>query len=757
MAEDHIRGKGTPTNYKIGGGFRTPAEAGPFIGIVKNNVDPTRSARLQVYIEQFAGPDQKDPSNWRTVSYLPPFFGSTQIGKQTGTGNFITNRKSYGMWWTPPDIGTKVLCFFVAGDPGNGYYVGCIPEDSLNHTVPALGSSPNFKPTAETSAMLRGVDQAPVVEINENDIGINESDRYFDADKPIHSKETAILFGQGLLKDKQRGTITSSAQRESPSNVFGFSTPGRPIYSNIQGKDADNIRDKVNSGSIKTTEIIGREGGHSIVLDDGDIDGNDNLIRIRTAGGHQITMSDDGEFFHFIHKNGQTWWEMGAEGTIDMFSTNSVNLRTHGTINLHADQDVNIHAGQSLNLYSKKQTIVESDNRLDLNGMNSCNIYSRFSTTMKSDVSLRMQGGLKTSILGGAALFASAGIIGLNSGGTSPVLSNTPIRKNKTSETEFTGTDWQKKFGKLETITTRAPTHEPFAYHNLGVENSVDVSGSGGLGGIIGGFVGKVANKITSTVTKLIPETVLNAASFVQQLPITTSIGNLDSDQLRGLVTMTSMKIPQGTGDFSVDFGIGNFGISPQQLELTGFLKPGTVAKFLQDPGALITDGFGNQVTQLSSVLNNSNVWTGKSGTNVLSDFLSSARTQVFAQEDLYSISLSLLKSKGLVSGNELPAELGALLQATNTVGIDRVADWSNSSINDVIIEQTMRDSIFAIDLVDTKLSGLTKSYGNPGGFANTTERGILDGAMTAIAGNSVRTVVPTGPTMTTIKQTNFS
>ena len=38
-------------------------------------------------------------------------------------------------------------------------------------------------------------------------------------------KETDKLIKQGLLEDPLRGTTTSSAQRESPSAVFGINTP----------------------------------------------------------------------------------------------------------------------------------------------------------------------------------------------------------------------------------------------------------------------------------------------------------------------------------------------------------------------------------------------------------------------------------------------------------------------------------------------------------------------------------------------------
>jgi len=77
MSSDIQRTKGTSKNYKFDRGGM-PTEFGPFVGIVKNNFDPTRSGRLQVYIEQFAGPDETDSSLWRTVGYVSPYYGLAQ-------------------------------------------------------------------------------------------------------------------------------------------------------------------------------------------------------------------------------------------------------------------------------------------------------------------------------------------------------------------------------------------------------------------------------------------------------------------------------------------------------------------------------------------------------------------------------------------------------------------------------------------------------------------------------------------------------
>ena len=147
MSENTQRSKGRPKNYKQDRGG-VPAEFGPFTGIVMSSVDPTRAGRLRVFIEAFAdgGPESmNDESKWTTVSYMPSFFGSTPVSTVTGINNEIGkypgNANSYGMWFTPPDVGITVVCIFVNGDRSQGYYIGVIPDDGLGNMVPAIGSS----------------------------------------------------------------------------------------------------------------------------------------------------------------------------------------------------------------------------------------------------------------------------------------------------------------------------------------------------------------------------------------------------------------------------------------------------------------------------------------------------------------------------------------------------------------------------------------------------------------------------------------
>jgi hypothetical protein len=218
------------------------------------------------------------------------------------------------------------------------------------HMVPAIGSSEKIITNNNSeSQSYGGAPILPVTNINTNNIKTSDDDNFLDLPKPIHSYQASILFKQGIIRDTLRGTITSSANRESPSRVgWGVSTPGRPIYSG--GYDDSSIGQAALAGNDESLKVISRRGGHSIVLDDGDLIGRDNLVRIRSSAGHQIMMSDDGQTIFIIHSNGQSWIELGKEGTIDMFNTNSFNVRTQGDINLHADNNINIHAKKKLNI-----------------------------------------------------------------------------------------------------------------------------------------------------------------------------------------------------------------------------------------------------------------------------------------------------------------------------------------------------------------------------------------------------------------------
>ena len=481
MAGENIqRTSGQPKNYDFDRGGM-PTEFGPFIGRVMNNVDPTRSGSLQVYIKQFGGTDPTNDKLWRKVNYCPPFFGSTPPGAGAGTGAFVQgNPQSYGMWFTPPDIGVDVLCFFVAGDANAGYYVGCIPSQGITHMVPAIGSVDKAQAVtqnADQASYFGGSSRLPVTEINNANMKIAENPKYFNQPKPVHSYVAGVLFQQGLLNDQVRGSIGSTSQRESPSGCYGISTPGRAIYqgSLLKGGDAS-VNSKLLAGAKPAdANVVGRRGGHTFVMDDGDLQGNDNLIRIRTSKGHQITMSDDGNCFYICHANGQAWVEMGQEGTLDVYATNSINLRTQGTLNLHADQDINMFSGGNLNIKSTNATTIQSDSDLSLSNKGQLSLFSQGGIGIKAIGTLAISSQLG-SWAASSTLSFNGDQIQLNGGPAIDVATPSGLTTYIQPNTEFNSTTgWVISPTGTESIVTRAPTHEPYPYHNMGIANSVNL------------------------------------------------------------------------------------------------------------------------------------------------------------------------------------------------------------------------------------------------------------------------------------------
>jgi hypothetical protein len=475
----------TPSTSQLPSNYKDPLPPGSYIGVVKNNVDATRSGRLQVYIQHRGAADPNNQQNWQTVIYCPPFYGTTPAGAKAGTGAFEQgNPQSYGMWFTPPDLGTQVLVLQVAGE-AMAYYVGCVPTLYATHMIPAIGSVPKAQAVTQNKSQASyfgNSKRLPVTEINVSDTKISQNPKYFDQPKPVHSYLAGILFQQGLINDQVRGSIGSSSQRESPSNCYGISTPGRAIYLGGIGGGATGDAG-VNSQSLANEQpsaanVVARRGGHTLVMDDGDLNGRDNLVRIRTSKGHQITMSDDGDCLYICHANGQSWIELGQEGTLDVYTTNSVNLRTQGTINLHADDDINMFAGGTINMKSTKGTIMQSDMDMSLSNKGKLTLFSQGGIGLKTPGILAM-----TSQLGSWAsestLSFNGSQIQLNGGSKIEVETPKGLVNYLQPKVEFNAsTGWVVTPAATDSIVTRAPTHEPYPYHNEGVSVSVKFSGA---------------------------------------------------------------------------------------------------------------------------------------------------------------------------------------------------------------------------------------------------------------------------------------
>jgi hypothetical protein len=207
-------------------------------------------------------------------------------------------------------------------------------------------------------------------------------------------------------------------------------------------------------------------------MDDGNIKGEDQLVRLRTSAGHMIMMNDSGQVITIMHSNGQSYIELGKEGTIDLYSTNSVNIRTHGDLNFHADRDINLNATRNLNMFSEN-TKIETVKNFDVRTGKNYSAYHMGKFTVKVDQQMSLASK-------GDSSFASAGInyqngrkIHLNTGSSSTV----PQTVSEITKVSHVDTTFSQNVGwmnpsptPLTSVTSRAPAHMPWAAANKGVD-----------------------------------------------------------------------------------------------------------------------------------------------------------------------------------------------------------------------------------------------------------------------------------------------
>lgn len=467
---------------------------GPFLAEVTNNIDPTYMGSLEVALIKGMPSSVDNQANTFTVKYLSPFYGVTSLRHEgNNPKDFNDVQKSYGMWAVPPDIGTIVMVIFVDGDPQQGYWMGCVPDSFQNHMIPGIAASKKVDVTPEQREKY-GTDYLPVAEFHKSSRQL-KSLLVHDIPKPVHPFADRLL-AQGLLLDTVRGVTSSSARRDLPSSVFGISTPG-PVDKN--GKKA------VVGYETKRTVPVSRLGGSTFVMDDGDVNGLNELVRIRTRTGHQILLHNSADIIYIANSKGTAWVELTSMGKIDIYAEDSVSIHTKGDFNLRADRDFNLEAGRNFNVSAaegevnfnarKNFNVIADEMKIGLSGNynlisakdlklsavgtinTSAGAESKHSATgsysIASGAALKL-GSSATLSLSGSVIRASAGKIDLNGPAADapslPEFAEQPKPLNLYSVPQrdtsygWTGGKYYKA-PDLVTILQRVPSHEPWDQH----------------------------------------------------------------------------------------------------------------------------------------------------------------------------------------------------------------------------------------------------------------------------------------------------
>lgn len=479
---------------------------GPYMALIKNSIDTEFQGRLEVQLIR----GYVDDPNWVDgqlvrVRHVMPYGGNTSVNFAQQNPGFNATQKSYGMWMTPPDAGTTVMCIFIDGLLSQGFWIGVVTDRFTNQMMPGIGSvSLPTSALTQSDQALYGPDPGdpsgstyylPVAEINKKDntgtpYGTDDG-TYSDRKFPVHTPFATQLATQGLLYDRVRGGTSSSARRESPSSVFGISTPGPLDTVGVGSNSGPQTRNDYYAGQSLNTLPSSRLGGNTFVMDDGDLNGDNELIRLRTRGGLQLLLHNSKDLVYITNSQGTSWIEMTSNGKIDIYAKDSVSIHSETDFNLRAGRNFNIEAGQNINMKAFQafsmdvglgmKALVGGD--ITLNPGAALNLNAGSNVNVNSGASILANASKEMGLTGGTVMNLTAPATNIAGPIKTPSMAIEVTPPNATvppatiaapiplNDLPYNNTDigWANgnffRAGSISTTMLRLPVHEPWSLH----------------------------------------------------------------------------------------------------------------------------------------------------------------------------------------------------------------------------------------------------------------------------------------------------
>lgn len=477
-----------------------PPSPGPFLAEVTNHLDPMYMGRLEIALKKTIPSDVEFQGEVYIANYCSPFMGNTSARFEgNNAADFNDVQKSYGFWMIPPDIGTTVMVLFIGGDPNQCYWFGCVQDPFQNHMLPGLPASTEVLMTDEQARKYQ-TSYLPVGERHKSSLkeGISPAGK----PKPVHPFAER-LKNQGLLVDTIRGVTSSGARREVPSAVFGISTPG-PIDDSPGAKTGKIGYKTMSRDGIQA--FVSRLGGTTFVMDDGDREGKNELVRLRTRTGHQILLHNSSDLIYIANSRGTAWIELTSNGKIDIYAQDSVSIHSENDFNFRADRDINLEAGRHIhirnggnfeaNVSGYYYLTVDGDKKVSIRGSEDYSVGDKAKFSVGSNYELLLGKSFIASANGGIDLsgeshvsIGSASNLNVGANGNiyltgSQVDLNGPVAAAPALATQaeippdlpvFSLPNRKKKSGwennkfyksdDIKSIMQRVPTHEPWDQH----------------------------------------------------------------------------------------------------------------------------------------------------------------------------------------------------------------------------------------------------------------------------------------------------
>jgi hypothetical protein len=193
------------------------------------------------------------------------------------------------------------------------------------------------------------------------------------------------------------------------------------------------------------------------------------------------------------------------------------------------------------------------------------------------------------------------------------------------------------------------------------------------------------------------PVTQANIAAITGTGFTAPAIGSLSSSQVQALMAQVANSVDQPATVMTNEKGVGQYGLSCQQLEMAGYVKPGTWQQFIFDPAPLI------------DVLGAPGTWTGLGGINTAQDFLNNLHAQNTAQATLMTNGYNSLQAAGVITtpaAQSLSAVVGQVYNGASQALTTATATLTNS-VNSQVASLVTNASRFGTELTAQWASGL--------------------------------------------------
>jgi hypothetical protein len=248
-----------------------------------------------------------------------------------------------------------------------------------------------------------------------------------------------------------------------------------------------------------------------------------------------------------------------------------------------------------------------------------------------------------------------------------------------------------------------------------------------GAAAVVTGGAATAINTINGILANAPVVNEINFGDFAKTLPGAVAIGPLTVPDVTAVLAQAQKLVDQ-TGSIVTDAkGLGEFGLTPAQLEAAGILKPG-MAKFVADGAASIT-----------SLLQSPAAFTGKDAVTGVQDLLNNLVKQGLIQQDLMKKGLDALKAFGIpadllsaagAAGSILnaakdPLAAVALLKNLPGIGADLASE----------LTRNIKAGGWAAAIAK-KIPPEFKAETVPVPTANTVNRDTVNAAITRVLGN---------------------